>query len=74
MALERFGCTFKPNEVNALFASFDKDHSGFLDYNELSAYFAKMGAACDKTYFNESREPPHSILEKLKKSLKSRGV
>jgi len=33
-----------------------------------------MGSASDKTSFNESRIPPKTILEKLKKSMKSRGI
>lgn len=31
-ALEKFGCTFKANEIKALFTKYDTDNSGKLDY------------------------------------------
>ena len=35
-ALDKFGCTFKPHEIRALFNKYDVDGSGKLDYEEFS--------------------------------------
>lgn len=39
-----YGCTFKENEVNALFNKYDRDGSGYLDYEEFSAFMALKGS------------------------------
>lgn len=30
--LDKFGCVFKDNEINALFEKYDSDNSGCLNY------------------------------------------
>ena len=42
--LESYGCLYKDNEVAALFAKFDKDHSGKLDYEEFAGFVALKGS------------------------------
>lgn len=40
----------------------------------MSSYFAKKGTAATNTQFKESREPPHSIVKKVRDSIKARGA
>lgn len=39
-----YGCVFKENEVLAIFSKYDRDDSGFLDYEEFSSFIALKGS------------------------------
>jgi Ca2+-binding EF-hand superfamily protein len=74
--MEAFGCTFKEPEIQALFNKFDLDKSGKLDYEEFASFFARLGTGNNPNVpnkFPEKREPPNSIIDKVKKTLVARG-
>lgn len=76
-ALETFGCIYKDQELQALFQRYDKDNSGNLDYEEFSAIMAKMGSGNNPNVnpvFGIGKEPPNTILDKIRKTLKERGA
>jgi Ca2+-binding EF-hand superfamily protein len=76
-ARETLGCTFKDFELAAVFAKFDKDGNGRLDYEEFSAAFAIRGSGNNPNVnpsFGAKREPPNQVLAKICDTLKARGA
>lgn len=72
-----YGCTFKDNEVLALFNKYDRDGSGFLDYEEFSAFMALKGSGNNPNVnpvFAISREKPNQVLSKILETLTKRGI
>lgn len=60
-----------------MFQRYDKDNSGNLDYEEFSAIMAKMGSGNNPNVnpvFGIGKEPPNTILDKIRKTLKERGA
>jgi len=75
-AFEALGCVFKDCELEALFKKYDSNQNGKLDYEEFSAFFARKGSGNNPNVnpvFGMKREPPTSIIDKIKKTLKERG-
>lgn len=75
-ALEAYGCTFKDQEILALYQKHDKDGSGLLDYEEFSAFLAIKGSGNNPNVnpvFAQEREKPDQVLEKIKEVLVKRG-
>ncbi|CAG9310195.1 unnamed protein product [Blepharisma stoltei] len=71
-ALDQWGCAFSDDEARALFDNYDRDKSGYLLIEEFAQAFATRGAAgCHQ--FNGKREPPNSIIDKIRKDLLRRG-
>lgn len=72
-----YGCTFKDNEVLALFNKYDKDGSGYLDYEEFSAFMALKGSGNNPNVnpvFAIEREKPNQVLSKILETLTKRGI
>ena len=76
-ALETIGCTFKDDEIEALFRKYDANGNGKLDYEEFASFFARMGSGNNPNVnpvFGITREPPNQVLEKVKQVLLQRGA
>lgn len=76
-ALETIGCLFKDYELEAIFRKYDKDNNRKLDYEEFANWFAIKGSGNNpnvNSCFGIRREPPNQVLEKILKTLKSRGA
>ena len=76
-ALETIGCIFKEHEIEAVFRKQDQNNNGKLDYEEFANFLARKGSGNNPNVnpvFGLSREPPNQVLEKIKKTLKVRGV
>jgi len=76
-SLETLGCTFKDFELAAVFAKYDKDGNGRLDYEEFASMFAIRGSGNNPNVnpsFGAKREPPNQVLQKIKDTLKARGA
>lgn len=72
-ALDQWGCAFTDEEALALFNHYDLDKSGFLVSEEFAHAFASKGAS-GSHQFNGRREPPNSIIDKVRKELLKRGL
>lgn len=42
--LVAYGCVFRENEIQAIFNKYDRDGSGYLDYEEFSSFIALKGS------------------------------
>jgi len=76
-ALESMGCAFPEFESRAIFAKYDKDNNGKLDYEEFSGWFAIRGSGNNPNVnpvFGVKREPPNQVLKKILDTLKKRGA
>ena len=76
-ALETIGCIFKEHEIEALFRKQDTNNNGKLDYEEFANFLARKGSGNNPNVnpvFGITREPPNQVLEKIRKTLKARGV
>lgn len=76
-AMEALGCTFKENELAAIFAKYDKNGSGYLDFEEFAGMYALRGTGNNPNVnpvFGLTREPPHGVLDKIRAVLKDKGI
>lgn len=76
-ALESIGCTFKANELNAIFSKYDTNASGYLDFEEFAGMYALRGTGNNPNVnpvFGLVREAPHQVLEKIRSVLSSKGI
>ena len=76
-ALETLGCLFTDSEMGALFRKYDQNGNQKLDYEEFAMCFAHKGSGNNPNVnpvFGINREPPNQVIEKIKKTLKQRGV
>lgn len=74
-ALETLGCTFSEHEIDALFAKFDANGNGKVDYEEMSSAFALHGSGNNPNVnpvFGVEREPPLAVLDKVRSTLQSK--
>lgn len=75
--LETLGCIFTEKEMSALFNKYDKDQSGKMDYEEFAGLVANKGAGSNpnvKNQFRTQRQVPLSVLEKIKTTLRGKGM
>jgi Ca2+-binding EF-hand superfamily protein len=76
-AMEALGCTFKQNELDAVFAKYDKNQSGYLDFEEFAGMYALRGTGNNPNVnpvFGLTREAPHAVLEKIRTVLREKGI
>jgi Ca2+-binding EF-hand superfamily protein len=74
-ALETLGCTFADHEIDALFAKFDANGNGKVDYEEMASAFALHGSGNNPNVnpvFGIEREPPIAVLDKIRTSLRNK--
>lgn len=75
-ALETLGCTFADHEIDALFAKFDANGNGKVDYEEMASAFALHGSGNNPNVnpvFGVEREPPFAVLDKVRSTLRSKN-
>jgi hypothetical protein len=75
--LTAYGCLFKENEVLAIFSKYDRDGSGYLDYEEFSSFIALKGSGNNPNVnpvFAIQREKPNQVLDKILATLVKRGI
>lgn len=76
-ALEAIGCTFKANELSAIFNKYDTNKSGHLDFEEFAGMYALRGTGNNPNVnpvFGLVREAPHAVLDKIRQVLASKGT
>lgn len=82
-SLSQLGCYFNDTEIDCLFKRFDTNRSGKIDYEEFAGFMALKGSGLIKgsvnganvrPQFTMKREEPHQILEKLRSSLRAKGM
>ena len=75
-ALETIGCVFSKEELVALFARFDTNNNGKVDFEELAGWIALRGSGNNPNVnpvFGLTREPPHQVLQKVRAALIANG-
>lgn len=76
-ALETLGCTFKPNELSAIFNKYDTNGSGQLDWEEFAGIYALRGTGNNPNVnpvFGLTRQAPTAVLDKIRGVLKDKGI
>lgn len=76
-AMEALGCTFKENELAAVFSKYDTNGSGCLDFEEFAGMYALRGTGNNPNVnpvFGLTREAPHGVLDKIRGVLKEKGI
>lgn len=76
-AMEAIGCTFKENELAAVFGKYDTNGSGYLDFEEFAGMYALRGTGNNPNVnpvFGLTREAPHQVLEKIRAVLREKGI
>lgn len=76
-ALETLGCTFKEQELAAIFNKYDANGSGGLDFEEFAGMYALRGTGNNPNVspiFGLSKAPPQSVMDKIRGVLKDKGT
>ena len=76
-ALETLGCVWSDIELSALFNKYDTQKCGKLDFEELAGQMALRGSGNNPNVnpvFALSREPPHTVIDKIRCTLKAKGI
>lgn len=75
-ALETIGCVFSKEEMVALFAKFDSNGNGKVDFHELAGWVALRGSGNNPNVnpvFGLTREMPNVVLQKIRNVLLANG-